>query len=125
MADDLKPLIAELESAKEGSRKLSDKVLLACGWRYEKVEDGIGFSGKPQQRDAWIDPTGVPWMRSVASNRPSPTESLDDAVAMVPEQDGSNLAGFLAAVFGQQRIGDIPDKKLAIVICRKVLKVRA
>ena len=82
---DLKSLIAELEQAKEGSRELSDKVLLACGWRYEKIADGVGFSGKPRQQDTWIDPTGVPWTRSVKSKRPSPTESLDDAMTLVLE----------------------------------------
>ena len=81
----LKPLIAELESAKEGSRELSDRVLLACGWRYEKIKRGIGFSGKPKLEDAWLDPTRVPWTGAVKSKRPSPTESLDDAVAVVPE----------------------------------------
>lgn len=119
-----KSLIAELESAREGSRELSDKVLLACGWRHENIEDGTGFSGKPRQQDAWIDPTGVPWTRSVKSKRPSPTESLDDAVALVREQEGSNLAGFLHAVFFQRRIGDISDKKLALAVCIKALRTR-
>lgn len=63
-------LITELEAAPVGSRELSDKVLLATGW-------SIGSTGHwftPEHERLGINP-----------QRPSPTESLDAALTLVPE----------------------------------------
>jgi hypothetical protein len=67
-------LISRLESAAEGSRELSDDVLLACGW--EKTFDGVAC-------DYWAPPHTAG--RVYSDNRPSPTESVDDALELVPE----------------------------------------
>lgn len=68
-------LIAELEQASEGNRELSDKVLLATGWRITSV----GYYMGPMYH----------WSNGVESypeeERPSPTESLDVAMNLVPE----------------------------------------
>jgi len=54
-------LIKRLEEAEAGSRELSDAVLLACGaMEYD-------------------------WKSRKYSRRPSPTQSLDDALGLVPE----------------------------------------
>ena len=75
-------LIAELEAAKEGSRELSDEVLLMCGWSYEPNRYG---PGGPQWGGGglWTDPLGIG--TAASDPRPSPTESLDAALTLVPE----------------------------------------
>ena len=87
MMADLKPLIAELEQAKEGSRELSDRVLLAVGWTTSDSKDTrarFWRSPEGEDYDWWDDPharsRGGPPLK-----RPSPTESLDDALTLVPE----------------------------------------
>ncbi len=66
-------LIEKLEQAEEGSRELSDEVLLACGWRKTRWVP----TGEP----AWFDPQG-----SNGSYLPHPTRSLDDCLRYaVPE----------------------------------------
>lgn len=63
-------LIAKLEAATEGSRELSDEVLLALGW-----EQG--------QDDHWFAPDNEVPVRG--AYRPSPTEYVDDGMALVPD----------------------------------------
>ena len=57
-------LIARLEAATEGSRDLSDDVLLSCGWVNEN-----GWWRKPREQAVWLL---------------DPTRSFDDAVAIMP-----------------------------------------
>lgn len=67
-------LIARLVKAKEGTRALSDEVLLALGWTKSKPDPWkIGEL-------AWKKPNGQ-W----AGMPPHPTSSLDDTVDLVPE----------------------------------------
>lgn len=72
-------LIDLLSAATEGSRELSDEVLIACGWT--EVELNYAW---------WWVPPGVPWER-VAEDRidrtiaPNPTVSLDDTLSLVPK----------------------------------------
>ncbi|KKK76025.1 hypothetical protein LCGC14_2867830 [marine sediment metagenome] len=90
---DLKSLIAELEAAKEGSRGLSDKVLLACEWTTSDGKDArerYWCSPGGKYYDWWDDPharsrTGPPL------KRPDPTRSLDDALTLVPEEEDWRL----------------------------------
>lgn len=111
---DLKSLIAELEKAKEGSLELGEAVSLATGWKHVDSPFGpVLHLEECSGREKYCNCV-----------RRNPTLSLDGALTLVPEQDGSNLAGFLAATFSQQRIGGIPDKKLAIAVCIKVLRAR-
>lgn len=62
-------LADELEAAPEGSRELSDSVLLACGWGHTTA---ISFDG----RNEWGSPGGV----SIFSegSQPNPTRNLAD-----------------------------------------------
>ena len=90
MMADLKPLIAELEAAKGGSRELSDRVLLAVGWTTSDSKDTrarFWRSPEGEDYDWWDDPharsRGGPPLK-----RPSPTESLDDALTLVPKNCG-------------------------------------
>ena len=62
---DLAALIAKLEAAAEGSRWLSDRVLEAVGWA---PPDGAKL-----------------WMPHAEPERPDPSRSIDDGVALVPE----------------------------------------
>lgn len=62
-------LIADLEAAEAGSRELSDRVLLACGWSFSN--------------EHWFGPgENMAWM---AEDAPDPARSIDDAVALVPD----------------------------------------
>jgi hypothetical protein len=82
MTSDNTALIAELEAAEKGSRELSDRVLLALGWVTFR-EYGFIWWGKNKRSSGPED------------DRPSPSESLDDVLAMVPEGwqwTGSNRA---------------------------------
>ncbi len=67
-------LITRLESASEGSRELSDEVLAAVGWK--KNVQGVRWG-----RDA--DGLSVHH-----SHLPSPTESVDAALSLMPDFKG-------------------------------------
>ena len=69
-------LIAALESAERGSRELSDEVLLAFGYR-ERTWEGESVRGLCGPDERFYG-----WWR----DRPSPTRSVDDALALVPER---------------------------------------
>ena len=77
-------LIRDLEAATEGSRELSDRVLLACGWAVHKASE---------LTPTWfVDPTGKRHIHSLSQGLrvgtlTDPTRSLDDALALVPEDD--------------------------------------
>ena len=106
--NDFKGLIAELGAAKEGSRGLSDKVLLACGWVYdERRPAGRGHTG-------WYLPDGEALFTTHTHlfGAPSPTESLDAALTLVPE--GFAINDFMIwpghpaslTIFGTHKDGD-------------------
>ena len=63
-------LLTDLQSATEGSRELSDRMLLACG-EYTLDADGC-----------YRDYQG--YARAMVG-RPNPTQNLQDAVSLVPE----------------------------------------
>ena len=65
-------LIRDLEDATEGSRELSDRVLLACGWANIVTATGDVLWRLPPSEE-WKFPP------------PNPSQSLDDALALVPE----------------------------------------
>ena len=98
MTDDL---IARLEAAEEGSRRLSDDCLLATGWH-----------------EYQITPGNVRYIK----DRPDPTRSIDAAMKLVPDHPGGNKAGFLHAAMYQTSMGDIPDHRIALAICVRALK---
>ena len=66
----LAALIAALERAEEGSRELSDEVLLALGWGTR-----LEFT-----REVWVAPSG-----DSSKHRSDPTRNLQGAVDLVPE----------------------------------------
>lgn len=74
----MKDLIARLEAATEGSRELSDEVLRAVGW-FQTSEDAPGYPDGTLT--AWHQPNGGVCHGAM----PSPTESLDAALTLVPE----------------------------------------
>lgn len=76
-------LIERLSQATQGSWELSDKVLLACGWTRRRVIDPGASADYGEDVEAWYwdDPDGNP----MATDRPSPTESIDAALTLVPE----------------------------------------
>lgn len=65
----MQALIAKLEGAEAGSRELSDEFLLALGWTRTP-----GYFVEPENVRWWAD-----------NSHPSPTESVDDALALVPD----------------------------------------
>lgn len=97
----LPELIAELERAEEGSRELSDKVLLAAGW--QRLTKG---AAKQPGDTGWRMPDGAPLYSTHPHlfGAPDPTRSLDAALTLVPEGwiwrcDGGSGSGF--AVIGK------------------------
>lgn len=62
-------LIERLSAATEGSRDLSDEVLVACGWK--------------ERHDRLWETPDKEWCHP--DDRPNPTVSLDDALRLVPE----------------------------------------
>ena len=70
-------LVSTLKAATEGSRELSDEVLLAHGWTTEE-----GW---------WWGPHGEELTPETAAERPDPTRSIDDGVALVPEGRGWSI----------------------------------
>ncbi len=74
----LEQLLTDLKAAKEGSLELSDRVLLACGWK----DGGSYFTDFD-----WETPDGQKFPRK---NLPNPTKSVDDCKRWVePEADVS------------------------------------
>ena len=68
-------LIAKLEKAPEGSRALSDEVLLALGWTQYRMPNWKAG------RLAWKKPDG----RGAGPEAADPTRNLQDVVDLVPE----------------------------------------
>lgn len=64
-------LISRLQVAPAGSRELSDEVLLGMGW---ETKEAWG-------RSYWVPPEGL---ARRPNDRPNPTRSLDDALALLP-----------------------------------------
>lgn len=80
-------LLKRLEEAEAGSRELSDAVLLACGWTFYQGGVQMAITGAGGGLvDVWTppNPTGES-PRLYSGDRPSPTQSLDDALGLVPE----------------------------------------
>ena len=77
-------LISDLERATEGSRELSDRVLVALGWKHISTKS-IHW---------WINAAGI---ECAPPDRPNPTVNLQDAVEMVPSIPGANSHGYDAA----------------------------
>ena len=69
------PLISRLEEAKEGSRELSNMILLALGWRERggRARFLTHFAVSP-------DGAEIPW-----GDHPDPSRNLQAAVDLVPE----------------------------------------
>ena len=109
-------LISRLEAAESGSRELDGDIFqLTGGGAWEAA------CSRASQ------PCGAPEATVVREARdyaPHYTTSLDAAVTLMPERDGSNKAGFLQAAMHQTCIGDILDARLALVVCIKALKAR-
>ena len=70
-------LLSELEQATNGSRELSDKVLLAIGWQFPDDWEPKGLS-----HGNLVSPNGETISHHL---RPNPTENLQDALELVPE----------------------------------------
>lgn len=71
-------LIAALEAAECGSRELSDEMLLGLGWIHLEERPSRGYPPARVAFDGEGDAKGY-W-----SDRPSPSESVDEALALVP-----------------------------------------
>ena len=117
---DLNDIIRRLEEASEGSRELSDVVLMAVGWRHSLGPNVL-----------WFAPDGKPWKKA----RPCPTTSLDEALTLVPEghvgRIGFGGPGFVFAFaatprdWGAGRVSTVRAASPAISLCIAALKARA
>ena len=124
---DLPALIAKLEAATEGSRELSDEVLVACGWTRENIGHGkVAATGREFVVWQWTDPEGAR-----RSPELDPTRSLDAAVAIVPDRwdyiaftkryTGKVSADVLLALSMHSNEGATP----ALALCISILHARA
>lgn len=120
-------LIKALEEAKAGSRELSDEVLMAFGWRktHRAWNDARGRAMQPYP--AWVTPDGVEQGYYFSAN--SPTESVDDALALVPEgydeeiKRARHRRGWFVALWRPERIGHVADAATpALALCAAVLR---
>lgn len=107
-------LITRLEQAKEGSRELSDEVLLALGWK-----TGIGTHADFTKFHA---PDGSPASR----DRPDPTTNLQDAVDLVPERHPWTLDSIGIVEMGSTTGKPVEGiaRTLALAMCIAILKVQ-
>lgn len=106
-------LIAKLEAAEAGSRELSDEVLLACGWRIIEREMEAPATALAE---VWFSPDGIE-----ADEPPSPTESVDDALGLMPEGAYWRLQrrsdGFFATLaFTNSRAATVPLSLCAAIL---------
>ena len=125
---DLSSLIAKLEAATEGSRELSDEVLIACGWKR-------GVVGKPPLQSAyWKTPDGqrMGWEDDLTSGgveRPDPTQSLDAALTLVPSDCAWDVWGPVSGnaqlMRGSGEIIEAVAGNAILALCIAALKARA
>ncbi len=74
----LPEILSILRTAEEGSRFLSDDVLLVLGWKIATTRESI-FT----KRHTWISPVGIEY---VPESRPCPTTNLSAGIKwMIPE----------------------------------------
>ena len=110
------PLLDKLRSATEGSRDLSDEVLFAAGWTH----DG----------QYWLDANGT--NRTLFDDMPSPTESIDAALTLVPEgwnksfceMPGHGRVTFSKMIMGGHLWAQEQANTLPIAICLGALLAR-
>ena len=111
-------LKADLAAAKEGSRELSDRVLLAFGWYV--AEETNTF---PRM---WMQGNEGQIALTEDEPRPDPTRSIDDAAALMPEgkrfKVGRDDDGIGYASVGGPRIYE--SKTPALAICLAALEAR-
>lgn len=106
-------LISDLESATGPSRDLSDRVLLACGWRRE-VSHFLGG------RHVWKQPRQDPQMAVVIEGtQPDPTARLDDVMALAGEHADEILRSALRRLEAPLTI-----ERLCRLVCIDLLKAR-
>ena len=110
-------LIRDLEQAKTGSRKLSDRILLACGW-----SRGPGYARGNKHECVFFRPNGSKTVGVLPQDRPDPSRSLDDALALVPE--GKTIELLIEPHHKQADIwGCVGDAETApLAVCIAVLK---
>jgi len=105
-------------TATTGSRELSDAVLLAHGWERKKdIEFEDGWTG----RWDWLSPSGQFYL-----DRPDPTRSVDDALALAGDDWTAVLIGamdrldIIAFTTDEQ-----PDLKLLpLAICAALVEMK-
>lgn len=90
----LERALAACEQATEGSRELSDTIMLAVGWRHEIV---VMPTGRKSFYPFWISPND-PTPSPIA---PDPSRSLDDAMTLMPE--GWNVANVWESINPKDR----------------------
>jgi hypothetical protein len=80
-------LIKELETADQGSRELSNYVLTALGWTCISARP-VGDVMTALEAQQWRSPDRKPYTEKEI---PDPTQSVDDALSLVPEGWGLTL----------------------------------
>ena len=89
---EISELIKDLEAATEGSRELSDRVLLALGWQNPMEDVGLDDHDEMIQSEYWYPPDMSGGAYS-PNTQPDPTRSVDAALALVPEDCPWTLKG--------------------------------
>ena len=81
---DIIKIIESLKEAKEGSRVLSDEILLILGWHFSS-RTTISYSINGERLEyGWYDPSEI-WFGKSANNRPDPTSNLQDMKEAIPK----------------------------------------
>ena len=120
-------LIIRVKEATEGSRELSDEILLALGWTTKTVIDPGASAdyGEDIEAKEWISPSG----ENTGYLRPRCTESLGDALYLVPETwywrvqgggDATNLAALMPP--GNDLAGYAQGATSSLAVCVALLE---
>ena len=128
MTDTLTDLIGRLESAAEGSRRLSDDCLLATGWTFKQYE-----ARRRKVPYDWVTPDGKGIVEY--GHQPDVTRDLADAIEwLVPdgmEFSFTNIYGIARVEMGLNVndggpwYADREDGDISLTFCAAALKARA
>lgn len=135
-------IIARLEALTGPDRRADQEIAKALGWTMWRSKHGYWEFSDPkgvkrastfglESEPKFCPETGKPNPHYDAeplladeAGLPEWTGSIDAAMSMVPDIDGSNKAAFLQSAMFQRHVGDIPDWKIPIALTIAALKAR-
>lgn len=116
-------ILSQLERATEGSREISDGVLLVCGWKHRQSDFSEVWEAPDGKRYDYEDSPGLK-VRPFP-DRPDPSRNLQDAVSLVPEGREWSVTylweGRCGATCGRYH-ADFKGETPALALCIAIIK---